>query len=302
MAVIDDLIPDIYTLLRERVDFLDPEGIADFGVSVAKHLQNSLETQAPREPRPGVLYPSDIGKPCIRQIWYKKNYPELGRKILPHTEIKFFMGDFGEELLLYLAKEAGHEVELEQEQVDYEVSGIQIRGRIDAVIDGVIVDVKTTSPYSFDAWNGKELDDRSDKFGYRWQVEAYRHSDQLMKFSHNPGRLFLLDKQNGKLGLASVPMVPYPDFTRRVTTIAQTLDKSDPPPRAFPAEDRKTAPGKYLNIACQYCDFNKECWKERNITQVARKGKVVWLVGDKPGKEPTLLPGDFILTEEYIDD
>lgn len=301
---IKQLIPDIYALLSEKVATIDTARLANFGVNVAGHLQQSMEEQTPRPARMGsVLYPSDIGKPCLRQIWYKHHTPAVASRITAPTEIKFFMGDFGEELLLYLAKEAGHKVEREQEQVEYEVSGIKIRGRIDAVIDGHIVDVKTTSPLSFGMWNGKTLNESTDKFGYSWQVNAYRFNPDYEPMLRQRSYLFLLDKQNGNLGLAEVPSFTRPIFERRIRAIAQGLDEPFPPPRAFAAEARAKQPNPiHLNIACQYCEFNRECWKEYDITKVARKGKVVWIVAEKEGGRANIEAGDVILTDEVMTD
>ena len=54
-------------------------------------------------------------------------------------------GDILEELLLFLAKEAGHTVTGQQDTLS--ISGVN--GHRDAIIDGRLVDVKSASSYSF---------------------------------------------------------------------------------------------------------------------------------------------------------
>ena len=54
-------------------------------------------------------------------------------------------GDIIETLVLWLARQAGHEVKWEQKEVS--IDGVT--GHIDAVIDGVLADLKSCSPFSY---------------------------------------------------------------------------------------------------------------------------------------------------------
>jgi hypothetical protein len=105
-----------------------------------------------------------------RQIWYDANMPEAQRKLPGKMEFKFLYGDVLEVLMLFLAKEAGHEVTHEQHEVD--VDGV--KGHMDAVIDGIPVDCKSASSYSFQKFlNGPFFDD---PFGYVKQLSGYAHA------------------------------------------------------------------------------------------------------------------------------
>ena len=59
--------------------------------------------------------------------------------------IAFLFGDIVEEVVLFLARAAGHEVTDEQKEI--EINGV--RGHIDGRVDGLPVDVKSASSYSY---------------------------------------------------------------------------------------------------------------------------------------------------------
>ena len=91
---------------------------------------------------------SNVGRP-ERQLYYEVHgVGEEGQKpeeLRPQTMLQFMFGDVWESILLYLAKEAGHTVTHEQSEVT--LNGV--KGHNDAIIDGVVVDVKSASPFSF---------------------------------------------------------------------------------------------------------------------------------------------------------
>ena len=95
-----------------------------------------------------------------RKLWYEINDP-IPRKETPQLRMRFFYGHILEALLLYLATEAGHKVEHKQAEVVVE----GIKGHIDAVIDGVLVDVKSASDYGFKKFKDGQLVN-DDPFGY----------------------------------------------------------------------------------------------------------------------------------------
>ena len=110
---------------------------------IANNLKEILRTRlAEREVVGNPLRFSSLGRPD-RQIWYMANSQGGPQELNAKTYFKFLYGDIIELLVLFLAKEAGHKVEREQEEI--EVDGVL--GHIDAIIDGVVVDVKSASPY-----------------------------------------------------------------------------------------------------------------------------------------------------------
>ena len=79
---------------------------------------------------------SSLGAKCSRQLWHKKYNPEEVEKLPYHVKLKYLFGHILEHLLLFLAREAGHTVEGEQQTL--EINGVI--GHRDALIDGVQTD------------------------------------------------------------------------------------------------------------------------------------------------------------------
>ena len=109
---------------------------------------------------------SAIGKKD-RQLWYDYNGYDK-EPLSTATRIKFLLGHIIEELTLFLVREAGHEVTMCQEEV--KVNGV--KGHIDAMIDGELVDVKSASPYGFRKFHNGSLKN-DDPFGYIYQISSY---------------------------------------------------------------------------------------------------------------------------------
>lgn len=259
---IDTLVPDIYQVLRNSLDgkgvALTVEQQADLGARIADKVRHALDRGIKARP-PKTLYMSEIGKPCLRQLWYSYYQPELGEKLLPHTQFKFLYGDIIEELVMFLAKVAGHKVEGEQELVTFEHNGWSVRGKQDAVIDGVLVDVKSASSYSFKKFK-EGMDDTNDAFGYRMQLQGYAVGP-----SNGRKRLgwVAVDKQNGTMHFA--PHAKWIPLGPRLDAITSALDdRTTPPKRTFPLIPEGKSGNEKLGIECSYCSFKKECWKDSN--------------------------------------
>ena len=137
MKKIDTLVRDIYKTVEGKGSWDDVVS-STFGSNLSSVA--SQRFSSPQEPR-GYLSLSSVGTPCKRKLWYKVNKPKEGESLRPNTLLKFFYGDMIEELVLSLAKASGHEVVGEQSKLN--VFGV--KGHRDAVIDGMTVDVKSSS-------------------------------------------------------------------------------------------------------------------------------------------------------------
>ena len=139
---ISTLISDIYERVesnkkvsKENLEaFL--EGLSDV---VVKQLEEKRNTSHEKNIRM-----SSIGKPD-RKIWMELNGPDVKRSYTGGTLIKFLYGSIIEELVIFLAKEAGHSVQELQKQCQLE----GIKGHIDCKIDGEVVDIKSASDFAF---------------------------------------------------------------------------------------------------------------------------------------------------------
>lgn len=295
MKNIDTLIEDIHAAVKDGGFGLAPIG-GDGRYS--NHVLDLVSEKVTRPAPERALHASKIGKNCLRQMWYAQWHQSLAEPLLPHTLIKFTYGDLVEEFALDLVRAAGHDVKYEQMRVEFPThNGFTVSGRIDAVIDGCIVDVKSTSPYSYANWAGKQLTADNDSFGYRWQLHTYaRGLGDVAGLNKERGYLLLMDKQNGHMGLSWVDfdMVAYDKRLEIITNMIN--DPKSAPPRNFGPDERDRLGNEKLPTECGYCDYKRECWKERDVKGVVRGGKVVWLVATHDGSKVKLKPGELELT------
>lgn len=247
MKTIETLVPDILGLFTDAKLDLNPETVVGFSSALADKISSrvSEERGAPQ------LRLSNLGTTCDRELWYKINTPEDAEPLTPETRMKFLFGDILEEMLLYLAREAGHTVEAEQEAVD--LHGIS--GHIDAIIDGHLVDVKSASTYSFDRFRAG-LNPETDSFGYLTQLDGYMHALDLPA-----GAFLVVDKQLGRLCLDVHPRSNI-DYSKVVANKIKMLESSEPPPRGYKPEPDGKSGNMKLGVKCSYCSFKSKCWPQ----------------------------------------
>lgn len=254
MPTIDTLVKDIYALFDDE-NHHEPsqENLEELGRNIINLVRSRV---AKNEREEGALRFSSLGKPD-RQLWYEHNTPEDGEKLSPKTMFKFLYGDVIEQLLLFLAKEAGHDVQRQQEEI--EIDGI--KGHIDAIIDGVTVDAKSASPFSFKKFEQQKLYD-DDPFGYIGQISGYAHT-----LTPNEGGAFLVaDKVHGDIGLMKVDKdtVRLNEPVKRIKHLKEVIASPEPPPRCYePVPEGKQGNMK-LGLNCSYCKFKKQCWADAN--------------------------------------
>ena len=248
MKTLDTLIPDIYELFDKGHECSE-ENLDSFAESLKIILRERLKAYG--EERAATLRMSNIGKPD-RQLWYEVT-GEKGEPLPPEAKLKFLYGDIIELMLLFLAKEAGHSVEALQAEV--EVDGV--KGHIDAIIDGVVVDVKSASPFGFKKFESNSVV-QEDPFGYTQQLAGY--ADVL-----TPGESaawLALNKVDGDMCLSTLSSSIIADHkpAPRITHLKEVIASDEPPERCYPAvEDGKSGNMK-LGTGCSYCAFKKHCW------------------------------------------
>lgn len=253
---------DIYRLLDSETDHeVSEENVQWAGEAFKDLLRSRFRKREPRHGERAIVF-SSLGKQN-RQIWYAANMPEVGEKMHGKQIFKFLYGDAIELLLLFLAKETGHEVTHEQSRV--EIDGIG--GYTDAVIDGVPVDCKSASSYSFQKFkDGSYVFD--DPFGYVKQLSGYAHA---LGNSDRAGFL-VADKVHGDIcfaeldGLSIQANPPKP----RIAELKDVVAQPSPPPRCYEAVPEGKSGNQKLGISCSYCAFKDECWKDANDGQGLR--------------------------------
>lgn len=252
--MIETLIEDIEQAIKGRGGW--SEVIAEeMGRAIADTANNRFSK--PQEPR-GYLSLSSIGTPCSRKLWYKVNKSDLSEELPAKALLKFFFGDMIEELILSLAKAAGHEVVGTQDRLN--VHGI--KGHRDAVIDGVTVDVKSASPMSFNKFKSGDLAS-NDPFGYISQLSSYVYAakDDPLVTDKKRGAFLVVDKVSGELCLDIYDFSNQFDNKELEMESAKAMVKGDIPDRPYePVPQSKTSPNMKLPTMCSYCDFKKTCW------------------------------------------
>lgn len=269
---------DIYALFDNDGHEVSEENVERAGELFKELLRTRLQK---REEKTGeaVIRFSSLGKPD-RQIWYEANMPEIIEKLPGKTKFKFLYGDVIEILLLFLAEEAGHTVTHTQHEVECD----GILGHTDAVIDGIPVDVKSASTYSYQKFKSGEFV-FDDPFGYVKQLSGYCHA--LAKPS---GGFLVADKTHGDICFAPLSDMdvkanpPAP----RIAHLREIIKSPTPPPRCYPAVPEGKSGNMKLSVGCSYCSKKDECWKDSNggkgLAKYLYSRGPVWLTEVK--KEP----------------
>ena len=165
-----------------------------------------------------------------------------------------------EAFILALAKAAGHDVQGEQDRL--EVHGV--KGHRDAIIDGVTVDVKSCTGFSFQKFAKNNLREE-DPFGYISQLSSYVYAgkdDPLVK-EKTKGAFLAVQKDRFKLCLDMY------DFTEELKTKEAEINRVKamvagdlPETRLEPVPQSSTSPNTKLNTQCGYCEFKNICYPE----------------------------------------
>jgi len=298
MKSIDTLVEDIYHLLQEDTDHevVEPSGYAN---ELSYSLKRALSSREPRTDR-SYLYASELGDECPRRVWYKVNRPSEGEPLLPHTRFKFLYGDILEAAILALCKEAGHDVSDEQAVViGQDDQGRRlVSGRMDAVIDGHTVDVKSMSTFAFNKYKQMGgLCAANDSFGYRYQL-AYYHWNNVAE-GYDPNKepyILAVDKQNGHIALFKVLDLPTKEeLEARINTQTYAIHSDTIPDRGYsPVPEGKSGNLK-IPMPCSYCAFKFQCWPDLRgfaysngpvyLTHVAKLPKVPEITLEVAGEE-----------------
>ena len=251
---IDTLVNDIYKVIEpltenKKINVSD-EDIETFGTA----MKEAFRHWALPEPRNGdKLRMSNIGKPA-RQLWFDLNAEKEPQKLEPHVMIKFLYGHLLEEVLLFLVELAGHKVTDQQKTV--EVEGI--KGHMDCVIDGEVVDVKTASGFAFKKFRDGTLQN-DDPFGYISQLTGYEHAEGT-----NNGGFLVLNKETGEITLYKPTDFDKPNIVNSIKNIKATVKKKKPPMFCYQPLPEGKAGNFKLPRPCTYCAHKFECHKDAN--------------------------------------
>lgn len=290
---IDSLIFDIYQLFDPAVNHtVSEENLEKFSVNVKAHIRKFM-LEAKKEDESRVLRMSSIGKKP-RQLWYESKQgthggPAKVKKFTSSKLLSFLYGCVIEELVLFLTREAGHEVSGEQKQVELE----GVKGSIDAFIDGTLVDVKSASFRSFDKFENGSLLEGNDDFGYVDQLSGYAQAE-----AQTSAAFVSLNKETGALALLKLNNLDLKNVVPQIRELKAALLKQTPPPKCYEDVAEGSSGNRGLCKQCQWCPYKMMCWQDSNngkgLQVYQYSNKKVYLT--QVSREPNV-PN---ITEEHI--
>ncbi len=249
------LTTDIEELILNGKEELDQNNLEDFLSVVREEIERFL---SPYEGERKRLRLSAIGR-TDRKLWYEVNDP-VPRKVSPALRMRFFYGHLLEALLLYLVTEAGHEVEDRQKEVELE----GVKGHIDAVIDGALVDVKSASDYGFKKFKQNTLES-NDPFGYISQISAYMEALDL-----DEGGFLAINKNSGEICMMQVDELMLINASDRVKHLKKMVKRKNVPDRCFDPVPDGASGNMILTKDCLFCDYKDRCWQDTNDSEGLR--------------------------------
>lgn len=252
---LNTLVPDIYKLL-EDLSAGEPLPLTEEAVdeTLASMKESIMHWAKPRKRDTDfTLRMSNVGKPQ-RQLWFEKRDEDTRGDINAPTQIKFLYGHVLEELVLMLARMAGHEVSDEQKEVT--VNGIV--GHMDCKIDGQVVDVKSASKFAFTKFKNGTLSS-DDPFGYLGQLAGYEKAEGT-----DEGGFLVINKESGELCMFCPDDLDKPNIDTTINSLKSNLELDKPPELCYtPVPDGKKG-NMRLPKGCSYCKYKHECHKDAN--------------------------------------
>ena len=226
-------------------------------------INNWLNTQDERGNRGKfTLRMSNLGKP-ICQLYHDKKGTDKKVRDAELVPVRFATGALVEAWLFMIIKASGLNVEGSHVPVTLDVSGSQISGELDIIIDGVIYDVKTASASGFHKFEqGFEAVLADDPFGY--VVQGYSYA----KAAGKPfGGWIVLNKSSSKIVVCETPVDggrAEKAALKRAAVTVKKIKTDAPYERAFSAVEelfkKKPTGNEKLNRTCGYCDYKFDCW------------------------------------------
>lgn len=215
----------------------------------------ALRLEASQAERRKGLRLSKLGPRCPKALWHSVHTPELAAPLPGFVHIKLLYGHILEALVLTLARAAGHDVKGEQDELV--VDGIV--GHRDAVIDGCVVDVKSSSVIALSKLK-TGLIATQDSFGYLDQLDAYLSGSDADTLTTVKDRAYLLGigKELGHLELYEHKR-RYGHIEERIRKYKGIVNSSVPPPCECGTEAHGAKGNVKLDVRASYDDMRYVC-------------------------------------------
>ncbi len=250
MKDLENIVGDIYKVVDSGAD-IDKEDMDYFLNTMRDELTSFLSKKDRGNTYKPTIRMSNIGK-LNRKMWYDF-HTDKKDDLKPTDRIKFFYGHMLEAFVLFLCRISGHDVKDYQKEVELE----GVKGHIDAIIDDVVVDVKSASSYSFSKFDRGYLFE-NDPFGYISQISGYAEALNMEK-----GAFLAIDKQYGKLALLPIEDSDMIDASRRIRELKTIVDSDEIPERCY-NEVIEDNGNRSLCTDCGWCEYKYDCWSHTN--------------------------------------
>lgn len=253
---LNNLVDDIYKVLDSLTDGnelnISEKMFEEFGKDMTDALRHWATPQNV-EGKP-VLRMSNVGRP-ERRLWFDTHtQSESTEKLHPSTQIKFLYGHLLEVLLLFFVKLSGHKLTSQQKEIT--VSGI--KGHMDCMIDGEVVDVKTASGYSFKKFKEGTLAE-DDSFGYLSQLAGYETAEKT-----NEGGFLVMNKETGELTMFIPDDMDKPNIKAKIKNVKNIIASDTPPDFCYAPIPEGKAGNMKVARGCSWCPHKFECHKDAN--------------------------------------
>lgn len=284
MPNITTLIEDIYKIVGQKDGWFNEPIAQGFSRELGLKLVENLR---PKDQAPSLRL-SQMGDRCPRSLWASIHSPESAESLPPWARIKYTYGHILEALVIAMAKAAGHEVTGEQDELV--VDGIV--GHRDCVIDGCVVDVKSTSSFGFQKFKDRSIA-KDDPFGYLYQLDGYllgSASDPLVRVKDR-GYLLAIDKTLGHMCLYEHKLREQ-SIRDRIRNYKEIIGTNSPPSCTCETVPDGRSGNIKLGTKASYSIYKHFCFPKLRtflyangptyLTKVVRKPDVVEV--DKHGK------------------
>lgn len=274
--MIKTLIPDIYKTISNKNGWFTDQISKELSEEISLRLQTSLGEQRGKP----TLRLSQMGPRCPCALWHSIHKPELAEQLPAWAEIKFSYGHILEALTIALAKASGHKVEGEQDELVLD----GIVGHRDCVIDGCVVDVKSSTTFSYQKFKDGTIA-QNDLFGYLDQLDGYvvaSREDPLVTVKDR-GYLLVIDKQLGHMVLYE-HVIREESIRKRIRDYKSIVALGGPPPCTCETVPDGKSGNIKLGTVASYSAFKHCCFPNlrtfiyadgpRYLTHVARKPDV----------------------------
>jgi hypothetical protein len=266
MKSIKTLVKDVENVLSRDKWFEDELQSTRYSDAVGRAVHQSV-TKVDKGAR---LRLSAMGDRCPRSLWASVHAPSVQKRFLPHTRFIFHYGDVVEAMALGLAREAGHSVEGEQD----ELSVCGVTGRRDCVIDGCTVDVKSVNSRGFRAIKAGLVAEDIFLRSYLDQLDGYTVGgyDDPLVLNKELAYIWAIDKELGHMCLYE-HRVRTDRIKQRVLDYRAITERASPPDCTCETVTEGKTGNIRLDTKASYNPFKYFCFPE--VRTFIVKGKPI---------------------------